>query len=121
MLSQNDLDKRYARWSALHPQMLLTGAARNIAERGGYWVLDTIDSYQPFLQNHPDGRLRYSQFWRLRVYDDQSALLTCVADFGEPPVVEQHIRCTDFELPLIDLWLAEWDGAHYVVYEPMTP
>src|SRR3954470_10215609 len=87
--------EHYTRWNPLFRHMLLTDGARYVAENGGqhgaYWVMDAIASHQVDLQRHPDGRLRDMQFWTLKVQDDKSAVLTCVADAGEKPAVEQHI------------------------------
>jgi hypothetical protein len=45
------------------------------------------------------------QFWRLKVNADKSAVLTCVADSGEPPVVTQQIDLTDFPLQEVEIWV----------------
>jgi hypothetical protein len=74
------------------------------------WLIDAIASYQPQLAKHADDRLQCLQFWKLKVNDDKSAVLTCVADSGEPPAVTQQIEWTDFPLPEIEIWVgAEGD------------
>jgi hypothetical protein len=71
---------------------LLTDGVHYLAEEARcYWLLDAIGSYQPELAKHHDQRLREMQFWRLTVNADKSAVLTCAADSGEPPVVTQQI------------------------------
>jgi len=85
---------------------LLTDGVKYLADAAScYWLLDAIGSYQPELAKHPDERLRDMQAWRLTVNPDKSAVLTCVADSGEPPVVTQAIEWTDFPLPEIHIWI----------------
>jgi hypothetical protein len=57
------------------------------------------------LAKHPDERIQRMQFWNLKVNADKSAVLTCVADSGEPPAVTQQIQWTDFPLPEIQIWI----------------
>ena len=84
----------------------LTDGVKYLADTAGcYWLLDAIGSYQPELAKHADDRLRCMQFWRLVVNADKTAVLTCVADSGEPPVVTQRIDMTDFPLPEIQIWV----------------
>ena len=116
----------YTRWSSLFPKMVLTDGALHVAEHGGeqgaIWLMDAIASHQPALQRHSDERLRDMQFWKLTVNADKSAVLTCVPDTDEPPVVEQHIPFTDFDLSEIELWVAPTDdgrgGLLWVLYLP---
>ena len=85
---------------------LLTDGVAYLAEQAGcHWLLDAIGSYQPELAKHADDRLQCLQFWKLKVNGDKSAVLTCVADSGEPPAVTQNIEWTDFPLPEIDIWV----------------
>ena len=127
MLTQHDLKQftgtsGYTRFSPLFPRVVLTDGALHVAEHagqnGGFWIMDVIASHQPALQRHPDARLRDMQFWKLKVNADKSAVITCVADTGEPPAVEQQIPFTDFDLPEIDLWVAPLDHLHYAIYLP---
>ena len=84
----------------------LTEGVKYLAQQAQcYWLLDAIGSYQGELAKHHDERLQCLQFWRLKVNADQSAVLTCVADSGEPPAVTQEIAWTDFPLPEIDIWV----------------
>jgi hypothetical protein len=84
----------------------LTDGVKFLADEAQcYWLLDAIGSYQPELAKHPDERLQGIQFWKLQVNPDKSAVLTCVADSGEPPVVTQEIECTDFPLPEVQIWV----------------
>ena len=118
MLTKNDLrnftgTEQYHRISSLFPRVVATDGGIHVARHGGqggaFWLLEAIASYQPELQRHPDERLRDMQFWKLVVNADKSAVLSCVPDTGEKPVVEQHIEFTDFDLPEIDLWAAPTD------------
>ena len=117
----------YTRWSALFPRMVLTDGAKYVAENGGgqgaYWLMDAIASHQPELRKNPDKRLQEMQFWNLAVSADKTAVLTCVADSGEPPAVEQKIAFTDFDLPEIALWVEPNNfpgdgGSLLVIYLP---
>ncbi len=74
-------------------------------EAGCYWLIDIIGSYQKYLSRHSDARLQVMQFWKLTVNEDKSAVVTCVADSGETPVVTQKIEWTDFPLPEVDIWV----------------
>jgi hypothetical protein len=116
----------YTRWSPLFPSLVLTDGSLFVAEHGGqcgaYWLFDAIASHQPDVQRHPDERLKDMQFWTLKVNADKTAVLTCVADSGEEPVVTQRIEFTDFDLPEIDLWVSPTDdgkgGVLYVILLP---
>jgi len=84
----------------------LTDGVKYLADAARcYWLLDAIGSYQPELAKHADDRLRCMQFWKLAVNADKTAVLTCVADSGEPPVVSQQIDMTDFPLREIQIWV----------------
>jgi hypothetical protein len=97
----------YRYWLGL---TLLTDGVKYLADTVGcYWLIDAIGSYQTELAKHPDERLQGIQFWRLTVNADKSAVLTCVADSGEPPIVTQQIEATDFPLPEIQIWVAGED------------
>lgn len=118
VLAQFTGTENYTRWSPLFPSVVMTDGAMYVAGNGGshgaYWLMDAIASYQPGLK-HLD-----MQFWKLRVcVEDRTALLTCVADTGLPPVVRQEIEYTDFDLPEIDLWVAPMgEGKHLVIMLP---
>jgi len=85
----------------------LTDGVKYLADSAKcYWLLDAIGSYQPELAKHTDTRLHEMQFWTLKVNADKSAVLTCVADSGEPSAVRQRIESTDFPLPEIQIWVA---------------
>jgi hypothetical protein len=96
----------YRYWGGLS---FLTDGVRFVADEAHcFWLLDAIASYQQQLARHPDERLQFLQFlqfWRLRVNTDKTAVLTCVADSDEPPVVTQQIEMTDFPLPEIQIWV----------------
>lgn len=109
------------RWSPLFPKMLLTDGAQYVAENGGehgaYWLMDAIASHQPKLQKNP--RLRDAQFWKLAVREDKSATLECVEDSNCPPVVQQEIDYTDFDLNELKLYcMPAGDGIHYTILLP---
>ena len=93
----------YCYWGGL--SHLTDGVQFLAKEARCFWLLDAICSYQSELAKHADRRMQEIQFWRLKVNPDQSAVLTCVADSGEPPVVTQQIEGTDFPLPEIDIWV----------------
>lgn len=96
----------------------LTDGVRHLAERAScFWLLDAIGSYQKELASHTDERLQEMQFWHLQVNEDETALLTCVADAGEPPAIKQKIQWTDFPLPEIDIWVAV-DGTKRIALLP---
>jgi len=89
---------------------LQTDGVKYLADKARcYWLLDAIGSYQSELAKHKDQRLQEMQFWTLRVNTDKSAVLTCVADYGEPPVITQDIEWTDFPLPEIQIWIGGED------------
>ena len=91
---------------------LLTEGVFYLAEAAQcHWLLDAIASYQPEIDKQPDQRLHEIQFWKLRLNADKSALLTCVADSGEPPAFSQKIEWTDFPLPQIDIWVSGQKGS----------
>ncbi len=93
----------YRYWGGIS---FLTDGVKYLADNAHcYWLLDAIGSYQSELAKHPDNRLQGIQFWKLVVNADKSAVLTCVADSGEPAVVTQKIEMTDFPLPEIQVWL----------------
>jgi hypothetical protein len=113
--------ERYHRISQLFPRLVMTDGAKYVAENGGisgaYWLMDAIGSYQPDLIKRP--RLRDAQFWKLEVWPDNSARLTCVPDSDEEPVVEQHIDFTDFDMPECKLYcMPAGDGMNYVIMLP---
>ena len=84
----------------------LTDGVKYLADAAEcYWLLDAIGSYQPELATHEDRRLHEIQFWKLKVNADNSAVLTCVADGGEPPVITQAIKWTNVPLPEVDIWV----------------
>ena len=89
----------------------LTDGVKFLADEAQcYWLLDAIGSYQSELAKHPDSRLQEMQFWTLKVHADKSAILTCVADSGEPPAVSEEITWTDFPLPEIQIWVGIEEG-----------
>jgi hypothetical protein len=96
-------EQYYRYWGGIS---FLTDGVKYLADEARcYWLLDAIGSYQRELAKHPDERLQSIQFWRLKVNADQSAVLTCVADSGEPPAITQQVDWTDFPLPEVQVWI----------------
>ena len=93
----------YAYWGGL--THLTEGVQFLAKEARCFWLLDVICSYQADLAKHADTRLHEMQFWKLKVNDDKSAVVTCVADGDEPPAITQQIEWTDFPLPEIRIWV----------------
>ena len=101
MITQTDLDrfccteKYYFMPTA--PWMKYTDGVKYLATNAdAYWLLTAIASYQ---------RKEPFQVWRLEVNEDKTAVLTMREDTGEPVLVEQEIKYTDFPLKEIKLWL----------------
>ena len=125
-LSQDDLQrftgdtKRFRH--SLNQRVIYTPGIQHLAEHGeAYWLIDAIASYfgdrkmeHAMVQ---DDRLRTLQFWRLKVRDDCSAVLTMRADSGVNPAIAQEIPFTDFSLDAVDVW-AGFDGKYWVLYLP---
>ena len=63
-----------------------------------YWLLIAISSHR---------RTESFQFWNLKVNPDNSAILTMQEDSGEPMLVNQEIKYTDFPLSEIQLYLID--------------
>ncbi len=86
-------------------RMQYTEGVNFLAENAeAYWLIDAIASYQPDLMRTPG--LQDFQVWELAVdLAKHSAVLTCRADTGEPPVVTQEIEFTTFPLPSVRLWV----------------
>lgn len=96
----------------------LTDGVKYLADQAGcYWLVSLIVSYQPELAVHSDRRLREFQFWTLTANADRTAVLTCIADAGEPPVITHEITLTDFPLPTIQIWVAP-EGDMKILYLP---
>ena len=107
---------------SLNRRVLYTPGVQHLAERAGaYWLIDAIASYlgTPVMDQAvtADDRLRWLQFWRLEVNEDQTALLTCRADSDAEAAIEQSIAFTDFPLNHIDVWVG-YDGEHWTLYLP---
>ncbi len=63
-----------------------------------YWLLDIIVSYYPQLKNEE------FQVWKLSVYEDNSALVTC-SDGNDKMLKQQLIPFTDFKGKKATIWL----------------
>lgn len=106
----------------LNSAVIYTPGVQYMAEKGGaYWLIDAIAVHlgSPEMSHtiQRDDRLRHLQFWKLTVKEDESALLTCVADSGCQPAVTQDIPWTDFPLPEVAIWVA-YDGRHWTMMLP---
>jgi hypothetical protein len=103
-------------------RLVYTDGVRHLANAAGaHWLIDAIASHQGDRQLKSDPRLREIQFWSLTVNDDRSAVLTCQADSGERPAVQQQIEFTDFPLKALRLFCAigHCDGrAQFVLMLP---
>lgn len=64
-------------------------------ERGAWWLLEAVASYQGRGKLRSDAMLKDFQIWEL-TRKDGGAVLTCKADTSIPPVVRQAIEYTDF-------------------------
>lgn len=120
-LSQFSGTENYIRWSPIFNNIYLTDGARYVAEHGGahgaFWLMDAIASYQPnLLEKH--AWARSMQFWTLEKTGERSAILSCREDSDIPPVVIQEIEFTDFDLPIISLWVAPVDETQFVIMLP---
>lgn len=90
----------------LFPRFVLTDGARYLAENAeAFWLMDAIASLQvhPKISEHP--RLNELQFWRLKVADDKSAVLSVEWDKDEV-VHTQSIEYTTFPLKSLLLYVA---------------
>lgn len=99
----------YHRYSPqLFPNVVLTDGVRFLAETADcFWLMDAIAALQahPTIRQHP--RLQEGmQFWRLRVEEDESAILFCEWDTGKS-VYDQKIDWTDFPLPEQRIWVSK--------------
>lgn len=71
-----------------------------------FWLFDLVASYQGNAKalEQCDG----FQIWKLTVdLEKKTAVATCHADKGTPPLVRQEIEFTDFPLPEIKLYLSD--------------
>ncbi len=87
--------------------LLYTDGVQYVAEQGkAYWLIDAIVSWQfdPNIQKDP--MLQDIQFWKLKVNQDNSAVLICERDSGNVAVT-QEIKLTDFSLPKISLYFTQ--------------
>lgn len=105
----------------LNRRVLYSDGVKFLADQAeAHWLIDAIASYfgsDPMKQAIArDMRLATLQFWRLE-RQGNGAVLTAVADSGEPPFITQHIPFTDFPLDFIDIW-AGFDGVRWLLYLP---
>jgi hypothetical protein len=77
------------------------GVVRFCEDKGAFWLLDAIASWQP--KARKDAMLREIQFWRLEVTNGQ-ARLVCARDKGDD-AFEQTIPFTDFPDDSARVWV----------------
>lgn len=111
------------RWRhPLNRKLLFTPGVQFLAEQAGaWWLIDVVATWLASREfaaaARQDRRLLDIQFWKLAVGGDKSAILTAVADAGEPPFIRQVIEFTDFPLAEIDLYCV-FDGTHSTLMLP---
>ncbi len=86
-------------------RFVYTDGVKYLAERCGcYWLLDAIGSYQ----HKPKIKTAPFQIWTLNVNNEEkSAVLEMKEDSGQPVLVRQEIKYTDFPLSEIKLYYIE--------------
>jgi len=107
---------------SINRRVIYSGGVRYLAEQAGaYWLIDAIASYltpQAIEEAaQVDRRIALMHFWKLRVAEDQSAVLFAEADLNVPPFVSQKIPYTDFPLPKVDIWASQ-SGEGWTLYLP---
>jgi hypothetical protein len=95
----------WTRWSPLFSETIASEGMMFVASQGeAFWLLDAIASHEENNEElvaacEQSARFDYLHFWRLTVdAETREARLVCIADEGEPPVVQQDISYTDFPL-----------------------
>lgn len=95
--------QQYHSWSVLFPHVYLTDGAQYVAEHGGqhgaFWLMDLIASYQPALR-----RMDF-QVWRLEVDTKNACGILFLEDGDDSVLFHKHIHLTDFDIPVISLWV----------------
>lgn len=108
----------YHRLSFLHPKnFVTTDGIKFLAQKAGcFWLVDEIAFAQqiPIIKN--DEMLQCMQFWKLKVHDNSSAILTCSRDEGDI-VYKKEISFTDFLLDDVMLYL-QTDDKYSVLMLP---
>ena len=78
----------------------LTDGVKFLADKGCYWIIDIIASYQ---YKHAD---KTFQVWKLTVdLEKHKGKITMAEDSEIPFLVTQNIPYTDFNLPELELWV----------------
>jgi hypothetical protein len=107
---------RYYRYSPqLFPTVFLTDGMQFLVETAQcYWLIDAIAAlqYEPSIYNHP--QLAEIQFWTLRVYENESATLSCEWDSDEV-IYTQKIKWTDFPLPTQKIWVEKKENCTVIM------
>lgn len=115
-LKAADLDRfigsmEWTRWSPLFNNTVASEGMMFVASQGeAFWLLDDIASHEEHNEEVANAceeseQFDWLHFWKLTVdTDTREATLICVADEGEPAVVEQNIPYTDFPLPELTVY-----------------
>ncbi len=90
----------YRHWAG---KLKLTDGTHFLEMHGAGWLVDAVASYQG-----EDQAAVPFQLWKLEVSPDKKAALTMREDSGQPVLIEQKLRYTDF--PLDELALYVIDG-----------
>lgn len=87
--------------------MLYTEGMLYLAEQAGaFWLLDVIASHQHRPKIRQNQRLQEFQLWRIVVNPaDNTAVVSCHEDSGEPAIVRQRIPFTDFPLDSFECYV----------------
>lgn len=79
--------------------LITTSGVKALAEMfKAFWLLDVIASYQPQLKNEE------FQVWRLKRFDDDSAIVKCEDGNGKR-LVMQEVPFTDFSAGETTIWV----------------
>ena len=79
-----------------------TDGVKFLAEKANcFWLLDAVGSYQHKLKKIP------FQVWTLKVNEDKTAVLEMKEDTGQPILVRQEIKYTDFPMQEVKLFYIE--------------
>lgn len=90
-----------------HPLgVIYTEGIKYLAQNArAYWLIDIIASYQGNVRITQDPMLQEIQFWKLKVSQNNSAILTCERDTDDV-VITQKIEFTDFPLDEVKIYLS---------------
>jgi len=105
-LNQFSGTENYYHMGQFMPNFCYTDGVKYLAENADcYWLLQAIASHQ--LKAMKDPQLARMQFWTLKPFGDNRAVLTCERD-KDDVVIQQVIQFTDFPfdtLPEQRIWV----------------